>query len=243
MVGIWEPRAGILFPELAIQTHLELGAKAGATLKFNEPLLRWEAGTDYVRVFTASGVYEAQRLLLSTGAWMSTVLADLALPLTLERQVLFRFKPRAQAEAFHPARCPIHLWEYEPEHYFYGFPDLGDGVKVAFHHQGEVASADTVRREVAEAEVEGMRQLLRRFLPDAEGDLQSATVCVYTNTPDGHFILDYHPRHREVLIASPCSGHGFKFSSAIGECAAALLADQAPLADLSLFKLERFASS
>jgi len=87
-----------------------------------------------------------------------------------------------------------------------------------------------------------MRQLLRRFLPDAEGELQSATVCVYTNTPDEHFILDYHPWHREVVIASPCSGHGFKFSSAIGECAAALLADQAPPADLNLFRLERFAA-
>jgi sarcosine oxidase len=243
MVGVWEPRAGILFPELAIQTHLELAAKAGATLKLNEPLLRWEAGKDHVRVFSASGVYDAQRLLLSTGAWMSTVLADLALPLALERQVLFWFKPRARAEAFHPSRCPIHLWEYEPERYFYGFPDLGDGVKVAFHHQGEVASADTVRREVAEPEIEGMRQLLRRFLPDAEGELESATVCVYTNTPDGHFILDYHPQHREVLIASPCSGHGFKFSSAIGECAAALLDDEAPPADLSLFNLKRFARS
>ncbi len=88
-----------------------------------------------------------------------------------------------------------------------------------------------------------MRELLRRFLPDAEGRLKSTAVCVYTNTPDEHFILDRHPAHRQVVIASPCSGHGFKFSSAIGEIAAALLNDQPVPFDLSLFAMKRFGSA
>ena len=240
MTAVWEPRAGILFPERIIQTHLELAAQNGAALRFNDPALRWEPRGDGVRVFTATHAYDARRLLLSAGAWMSSLVPDLKLPLTVERQVLFWFEPSAQAELFQPARCPVHLWEYATHQFFYGFPDLGDGVKVALHHQGEITSPDLVRREVGEKEIAAMRKLLRRFVPHAEGRLKSTAVCVYTNTPDEHFILDHHPVHRQVLITSPCSGHGFKFSSVVGELAATLLEDQTPPFDLSLFALGRF---
>ena len=240
MMGVWEPRAGILFPELAIQTHLELASNLGATLQFNEPVLGWEPHGGGVRVITAARPYTAARLLLSTGAWMSGLVDDLKLPLVIERQVLFWFEPRSGPEQFQPERCPVHLWEYAPERFFYGFPDLGHGVKVALHHQGQHTAPDSVCREVDNQEVEAMRQVLRRFVPNADGPLKSATVCMYTNTPDGHFILDWHPSHRSVLIASPCSGHGFKFSAVIGEIAAALLNDQQPAFDLSLFRLDRF---
>jgi sarcosine oxidase len=240
MVGVWEHRAGILFPELGIRIHLELAAKNGAVLRFDDPVLRWEADEHEVRVVTRDAVYTASRLLLSGGAWLSSLAPDLGLPLSIERQVLFWFKPLSQPEQFEPQRCPIHIWEYEPGHYFYGLPDLGDGVKVALHHQGENTQPDTIRRDVDTEETEAMRDLLRRFLPRANGPLKSAVVCMYTNTPDQHFILDYHPVHRHVLIASPCSGHGFKFSPVIGEIAAALLNDQESPFDLSLFKLARF---
>ena len=144
---------------------------------------------------------------------------------------------------FQPQQCPIHLWEYAPNKFFYGFPDLGDGIKVAIHHQGESTPPDNVRREVEAQEIEAMRDLLRRFLPAAEGRLKSTAVCLYTNTPDEHFILDYHPIHHQVLLASPCSGHGFKFSPVIGELAASLLNEQSPPFDLTLFKLARFATA
>jgi sarcosine oxidase len=103
--------------------------------------------------------------------------------------------------------------------------------------------SDDVRREVDSRETENIRELLQRFLPGAAGNLKSTAVCVYTNTPDEHFVLDHHPLHRQVLIASPCSGHGFKFSSAIGEIAATLLNDQTVPFDLSLFALGRFGAS
>ncbi len=239
MVGVWETRAGVLFPELAIRTHLELAAKHGAVLQFGDPVLRWQANQDGVSVFTANATYTARQLLLSAGGWVSSLVPDLRLPLSVERQVLFWFEPCSQPEQFQPQRCPVHIWEYEPGHHFYGLPDLGDGVKVALHHQGETAQPDTIRREVDDREIEAMRNILRRFLPQANGPLKSAVVCMYTNTPDEHFILDYHPVHRQVLIASPCSGHGFKFSPVIGEIAATLLNDRVPLFDLSLFKLDR----
>jgi sarcosine oxidase len=243
MIAVWEPRAGILFPELVIQTHLELATRASAALRFNDPVLRWEPHGDGVRVITATHAYTARRLLLTAGAWMTTLVPELDLPLVVERQLLFWFEPRAHPELFGPSRCPIYIWEYAPHRFFYGFPDLGDGVKVALHHEGEHAQPDALRREASADEVETMRSVLRRFLPAAEGRLRSTVVCMYTNTPDQHFVLDRHPVHRQVLIASPCSGHGFKFSSVIGEMAAVLLDDQTPPFDLSLFTLGRFAAS
>ncbi len=244
MVAVWEPRAGILFPELAVQTHLEQAVKRGASLRFNEPVLRWEPEGEGVRVFTATVTYSARRLLLSAGAWLGALLgASADLPLSAERQVLLWFEPRSQAEQFQPENCPIYIWEYAPHRFFYGFPDLGDGVKVAVHHEGQLTEPEKIPREVNEDEIQTMRSLLRRFLPPADGVLKSTVVCIYTNTPDEHFILDYHPAHPQVLVASPCSGHGFKFSSVIGELAAILLANQKPSFDLSLFRINRFARS
>jgi sarcosine oxidase len=239
MVGVWEPRAGILFPELAVQTHLEMAAKRGATLRFHEPVMKWEPDGKGVRVITATGTCRAERLLLSAGAWINSLLPDLSLPLHVERQVLYWFEPRADADPFQPDRCPISIWEYAPHQFFYTFPNLGDGVKVALHHRGETTTADTVRREVSAEEVQTMRKLLRRFLPGADGALRSTAVCVYTNTPDEHFLLDTHPEHPAVFIASPCSGHGFKFASVIGEIAAARLENQPVPFDLSLFQGQR----
>jgi sarcosine oxidase len=240
MVGLWEPRAGILFPEQAVETHLELAAKAGAELHYNEPMLRWEPDGRGVRVFTAKESFRAKKLLLSTGAWMGSSVPGIKLPLQVERQVMFWFEPRRQPDRFAPEHCPIHIWEYEPVRFFYGFPDLGDGVKTAVHHQGEATAPETVRREADEHDIGAMRSLLRRFMPAADGNLKSSAVCLYTNTPDEHFILDWHPEFPQVLIASPCSGHGFKFSSVIGELAAMLLDDQRPPFDLGLFKIGRF---
>jgi sarcosine oxidase len=238
MIGVWEPRAGILFPEQAVQTHLELAARRGAVLRYNEPVLTWDMEGDHVKVVTGAATYVAARLLLSGGAWMSSLLPGLCLPLVVERQVLCWFEPRSRNALF--KRCPIYLCEYGPQQFFYGFPDLGDGVKAAIHHQGEITDPQTVRREANEADIDAVRALLNRFVPDAAGRLRSATVCLYTNTPDEHFILGQHPRYSQVIIASPCSGHGFKFSSVIGEVAATWLNGGVPLFDLCLFEPGRF---
>ncbi len=241
LVAVWEPRAGILFPELAIQTHLDLATEAGATLRFDEQVVQWKPDAKGVRVVTTGGSYRAQRLLLAAGAWLSTLLADLPLPLSVERQVLFWFEPSSRAELFEPGKLPIFIWEHAPSRFFYGFPDLGDGIKAAIHHEGEMTEPDLLRREAADAEAEAVRGLLARFLPNAAGVLKSAGVCMYTNTPDTHFILGCHPAWPQVVIASPCSGHGFKFSPVIGELATLLLEGQSPAFDLSLFAPERFA--
>jgi sarcosine oxidase len=240
LVAVWEPRAGILFPERAIQAQLELAERAGAALQFDEPVLRWEPDGGGVRVSTASHRYGAKRLLLSPGGWMSSLLPNLPLPLKVERQVQCWFAPVSHPQLFEPAHCPIFIWEYAPGRFFYGFPDLGDGVKAAIHHEGEITQPELLRRQAQAEDIAPLQALLTRFLPGAGGELRSSVVCMYTNTPDGHFILGYHPDCAQVLIASPCSGHGFKFSPVIGELAALLLDGQPPAFDLSLFAPDRF---
>jgi len=236
IIAVWEPRAGILFPESCVEAHLALARQQGASLRFEEPVLRWEPNSKGARVITGQGEYQAERLILTAGSWINSLLPDLKLPFTVERQVQFWFEPKSNPAQFHPNRCPIHIWEHEPTKFFYGFPDLGNGVKVARHHEGDTTNPDSINREVTAQEIEAMRRLVRKFLPDADGPLRSSTVCMYTNTPDEHFFFDAHPNFPQVLIASPCSGHGFKFSSVIGEILAELLTEGKSRFDLSLFR-------
>lgn len=241
-VAIWEPRAGILDPESAIKAHLALAREQGAELRFGEPVESWtERPGGLVRVRTARGTCDAAWLVIASGAWATQLLPELALPLVVERNVVHWFEPSASTAHFGPGSLPIFIHEYEPGRVWYGFPDLGDGVKLALHHQGEATTADTVRRSVSREEVERVRALADRFLPGVAGRALQSMVCLYTNTPDGHFILDTHPEHRGVIVASPCSGHGFKFSSAIGEVIADLVLEGRSRFNLRPFRLrERF---
>jgi sarcosine oxidase len=236
MMAVWEPRAGILFPERCIAAHLSLAARAGAQIQCEEMITQWTPDGEGVRVQTTKGEYLADWLLLCSGSWLQTLLPGWKIPVQIERQVLYWFTPHGAAKHFAPEACPVHLWQFDEQHFFYGFPDLGDGVKVAAHHDGEWTMPDQVRRDVTPQEIDGMRRIVRRFLPQADGPLASSTVCLYTNTPDGHFWLDRHPQHPRVVIASPCSGHGFKFSSAIGEVLAHQVTRGHSDFDLRLFR-------
>lgn len=220
MIGVVEPRAGVLFAERCVRAQVSLAQAAGAEVHATEPVLRWEARGDGVRVFTAAGPYDARWLVVCAGAWVGTLFPDLELPFTVERQTLYWFDPAAPFDAFDPRHCPIHLWQFDDGQFFYGFPDLGNGVKVARHHHGVSVAIDQVRREVSAAEIADIRGLVRRFVPRADGTLRKAAVCLYTNTPDEHFWIDAHAAHPHVLIVSPCSGHGFKFAPVIGEIVA-----------------------
>ncbi len=238
-IAVWEPRAGVLFPEDCIAAQLERARKHGAELRLGEEVAIWEAGRDGVAVTTTRDRLSAGRLLLASGAWLGSLVPELAPLLTVTRQPLFWFEPAAHPERFAPERFPVFIWEDEPGRFIYGFPELGDGVKVARHQEGEPTDPDRVRREVAESEIATMRAVLERCIPDGAGRFREAAVCMYTNTPDQHFIVDRHPAHRQVVIASPCSGHGFKFASALGEVLADLCTDVTPKFELELFKLGR----
>jgi sarcosine oxidase len=242
MTAVLEPRAGILFPEKCIAAHLQLAAKFGAHMRTNEKLHQWSNDPTGVLLHTAHGTYHAGKLILTSGAWVAVLLPELRRLFQIERQVLLWFKSLVP-DLFSPDSFPIHLWEYETDKMFYGFPDLGSGVKVAFHHQGELTNAVAADRNIRPSDIAQMRALLGRYLPEAKGTFLRGTVCLYTNTPDGHFIIDRLENSPSVILASPCSGHGFKFASAIGETLADLAMDRSPVADLSLFALNRFAKA
>jgi len=242
-VAVREPRAGVLFPEACIAAQLERARRHGAEIRCDEPAIAWAAEGDGVEVRTARGRYHASSLVLCAGAWLARLVPELGLPLAVTRQALFWFEPAAHPERFAPERFPIFIWEDEPGRFLYGFPDLGDGIKIARHQEGEAADPDRVRRDVAAGEIEAIRAALSRCIPDAVGRLRETAVCLYTNTPDQHFVVDLHPEHPQVVIASPCSGHGFKFASALGEVLADLATGGAPEFDLGLFRLRRLRAS
>lgn len=242
LVAVLDPHAGYLDPEACNSAHIGLARRAGAEAHFEEPVVQWTPDGDGVQVTTHKGSYRAARLLLSGGAWNSELLRDLALPLTVERQVAFWLEPDESSASFDKSRFPIYAYEFTPGLICYGFPRLPRGVKASIMHGGEIVSSpEEVRRTADESDIEPVRDALRAILPTlAKAPLTESSVCLFTNTPDHDFIVDFHPRYPQVLISSPCSGHGFKFASALGELHADLLTTGKARYDISAFRLRRF---
>lgn len=236
--GVFERQAGWLAPERCIETHLRLAEQRGATLRFDEPIDRWESTSDGVRVTTPTGSFEARQLVIAAGAWESQLAPALASELSVERSVLFWFEPTAERDAF--ARLPVYIVQ-DTDRIFYGFPYIeGQGVKVAGLHFGDKTDPDTVDRTASAGDEERVRAWLRRRMPLANGERRDAKVCMYTNTPDANFIVDRLADHPNVVVASACSGHGFKFSSVIGEIVADLVLDGETDSPIAFLALERF---
>lgn len=235
-VGVLEPGGGWLDPERCVAACLGYAAQHGVDLRFDEPIERWEPDGDGVAVTTARGRYRSGRLLLCAGPWMPGLLGTVGATLWVERQVQHWFVPARAAAAF--ARMPTFIWQ-TPSTVFYALPPAGGTSKVAVHHDGEPTTPETVRRAVSDDEIEATRVLLRRHVPALVGEHRRATVCLYTNSADGDFVIDWHPSHRTVLIASPCSGFGFKFASAIGEILADQLTGGTSWYDLAPFQIGR----
>jgi sarcosine oxidase len=246
-VGVFEPRAGVLFPERCIAAHLRLAEAAGADLRFDQPVRAWAPldGGEAVEVETDAGRYRAGRVVVTAGAWLGKVLSDLRLPLRPERNVVVWLSPRETPDLFESDRFPIFMWDlggnraaphetpsrpsegYDADRLegeiFYGLPHLErPGVKVGRHHSGDWCDPDTVSRAVRPEDAAPVRGFVARAIPALDGPVADAVACLYTNTPDGHFVVDRHPHLPAVLFAGGTSGHGFKFSSVIGEILADL---------------------
>ncbi|MGA0920149.1 MAG: N-methyl-L-tryptophan oxidase [Gemmatimonadaceae bacterium] len=250
-VGVLEHRAGWLDPEACLTAALQVAVRHGARVRTHEQVLRIAPGSDGVRVTTDAATYDAARVVVSAGMWMGELVPTLGVPLSVQRHVLYWFMPAGSGSrasigpsrpgsAFDPAHFPVFLGEVAPDQLWYGFPDVGAGVKVAMHHQGATCTPGTVDRVVQAGEVTAMRDRLAQWLPPANGRLQRTAVCTYTNTPDGHFLIDTHPESDRCWIVSPCSGHGFKFASAIGARVAAVVAGEASPPFPALFRRDRF---
>jgi sarcosine oxidase len=236
-IGLWEARAGFLAPEVAVTAHLEYAVGHGAQVRTDSEILGWTAGTDGVQIETAGGTHSAGVLVLSVGAWISQLLGRVGQVFEVERQLSHWFTPRVDT-----SNWPVTLWEHRPGGLVYSIPERKDRVKAGVHHEGDIVDPDRVNRVVSPVEDNTIRTLIQHFQPGAAGALAGSAVCLYTNTPDSHFVLDWHPDHPNVLIVSPCSGHGFKFASVIGEIVADLVTGRAPGFDLTPFALARFAA-
>ncbi|MBA2512027.1 MAG: N-methyl-L-tryptophan oxidase [Rubrobacteraceae bacterium] len=224
-IALFEKRAGFVRPEATVKAHLGRAAALGADLRFGEPVVSWEVTEWGVRVRTQNGLYEAERLVVAAGAWAGELLSDLGLPLEVTRQILFWFRPRGGTAAFAPDRLPIWIFEPDDGNMFYSFPaiDGADTVKAAFFRaDGTPADPDTIDREVHANEVDFIRRYLERHVPSMNGEFVRAKTCMYTNTPDQHFVISTHPDHPQVAVAAGFSGHGYKFCSVVGEILADL---------------------
>ncbi|MFL5105854.1 MAG: N-methyl-L-tryptophan oxidase [Xanthobacteraceae bacterium] len=235
-LGVLQPDGGILSLEPAILAHLSLAQAAGAELRTRENvriIAPWAGG---VRIGTDRGDLEAGAAIVAAGPWMKKLLPDLRAPLRVTRQVMAWFEP-LEAALFTPDRFPVFLLE-SPHGVHYGFPLDDTGVKVAKHHHGdETVDPDTCDPQISNADEVIIRSSLAEYLPAANGPLKAAQTCLYTMAPDGDFVID---SLGPIVVASACSGHGFKFAPVVGEIVADLATTGATCHDISRFRLDRF---
>ncbi len=243
--AVYEARAGFLRPEAAVRAHLQQASRCGAELHFEEKAVKWEADSSGsgVRVITSAGAYEADRLIIAPGAWAPDILADLKIPFDIRRHVMCWFDASDRADLFLPQRFPVYIWDVDGTDVFYGFPatdGIESGVKAAMHTGGRHCTAETIDRLVQPSDVEELRAHLARFIPALNGPLLKAATCMYALTPDEHFVLSLHPLHSQIAVAAGFSGHGFKFTSVIGEVLAELVTTGATRYPIALFSPARF---
>ncbi|HEY8773706.1 MAG TPA: N-methyl-L-tryptophan oxidase [Gaiellaceae bacterium] len=238
-LALFQPDGGFLLPERCIVAHVELAQALGAVVQARERVLSWEPTDDGVRVTSDRGVYEAERLVLTTGAWLGELAG---LPVVAERQVLAWLQP-LQPRLFAPERFPVFNLMVEEGRY-YGFPVFGiPGFKFGrYHHLEEHGDPDALDREPRREDEEVLRAFASRYFPEGAGPTLTLKACLFENTPDEHFLLGLHPEHDQVVVAGGGSGHGFKFASVIGEIAAELALGEAPKLDIGLLRPQRFAS-
>jgi len=241
---VWQPDGGFLLAERTIVAHVNGALRHGAELRFREGVTRWEA-TDAggVRVTTERATYEADRLVICAGPWAGRVvprLAELAKP---ERQVLAWLQP-TRPELFVPERFPVFILDVA-EGSFYGFP-IHDvpGFKFGwYHHFGEPIDPDDPDRSASERDETALRAFAERYFPEGAGPTVMLKACIFTNSPDEHFVIDRLPDAPQVSVAAGFSGHGYKFCSVVGEIMADLAMHDGTGHDIGLFRLDRFGSA
>jgi sarcosine oxidase len=239
-IGVLQPEAGILAAEPAVLAQIALAQAAGADVRANERVLAIEPTSAGVRIVTERGGVDAGQAIVAAGAWLPRLLPEFPVPLRATRQVIGWFEP-SDATIFSRDRCPIFMID-TTDGIFYGFP-CGEkpGIKFAKHHHAdETVDPAAQTRPIDDGDEALLRKALGAYLPSLNGRLVSSQTCLYTMTPDGDFVLDRLPRAPQIIAASPCSGHGFKFAPVIGEILADLATAGTTRHDISRFRLARF---
>ena len=244
-LGYYEPGAGFLHPEACIAAQLQRAKSLGAEVRTGESVLRFETSGNRVAVHTDRQSVLADKLIICAGAWLPELLGPrYAAPFRILRQVLFWFAVD-DVGPYLPENCPVYIWELQGSaQAIYGFPAIAGpegGIKVATQQYEKVTTPDSIDRNVSAAEISAMyRNNVAPFLTAVREHCLKTVTCLYTQTPDSGFVICPHPEFDRMIIASPCSGHGFKHSAAIGEALAELAIDGNTRFDLSHFSLSRF---
>lgn len=239
LTAVFEPTAGFLNVEACVAAHLAAAQRDGAELAVNTLVQGWSSEGDGIVVKTDRGEFLTQRLVITAGPWATQLLAGLGVPLTVMRKSLFWFGVNAE---HHVPALPTFLFEL-PQGVIYGFPAIDDrGLKVAEHTGGQiVADPLIVNRDVEPSDETTLREFLSAHLPGVSSTRTDHAVCMYTMSPDEHFIVDRHPADRRIVFAAGLSGHGFKFTSALGEVLADWTMDSEAHVPISFLSLSRFA--
>jgi sarcosine oxidase len=239
-VAVYEPGAGYLAPEAGVAALRRLATGAGARLRFSEPVVHWQADGDGVVIATVLETLRAERLVLAVGAWAPELLGDIGVPLQAQRRINVHFEPRIP-ERFSIGALPVFNLVV-PEGQYYGFPLMpGAGVKLGRHDGDAPCTPRTIDRVVTDAEAAEMRAVLDAYLPGSAGVELRRVTCLYTMSPDGHFVLDHHPGLPQVALFAGCSGHAFKFAPVVGEVLADLALDGRTDLDVGFLSAGRFA--
>lgn len=240
-VGCFEPTSGVLFSENCIRTYRDGALKYGATLIPNTPVQDIEVHENFVSVHTKDESYTASKLILSAGAWSGELLSKLGIHVALQptRQTFGFFE--AEQELFDSEQFPIFLTQ-TPNGTYYGFPSIkGSGLKAGRHDIGQDIPPDYAENQYGmypEDEAH-TRTFLDTYMPKASGKLMNGMTCIYTRTPDEHFIIDLHPKYDHIAIATGFSGHGFKFASGVGEILCELVTHGKTTYNISSFSIKR----
>ena len=240
MVGAYEPAAGYLRVEACVLAHLAAAQRQGAEFQTGVAVTSWQSDGAAVTVATDQGEFRAATLVITAGPWAPQVLADLGIHLEVRRKHLYWLS--ASDAALDQSRCPTFLYEM-PQGVFYGFPAIDSlGVKVAEHSGGEIVGdplADP--RQLDQRDLSRVTEFLEQCLPTVTGPLTRHAVCFYTMSPDEHFLVDRHPQSERVVFAAGLSGHGFKFTSVLGEALAELALDGRTSLPVGFLSCQRFA--
>ena len=240
---LYQPEGGFLLPERCNLAHINGALAAGAQVGYREPVLEWGVTAGHCWVRTSRGQYEAGRLVIAAGAWASKLVPELAALAVPERQVL-AWLQTTRPERFTPDVFPVFYIELEEGRY-YGFPSfLVPGFKFGrYHHRQERVDPDRMNREPDPEDERLLRTFAERYFPDAAGPTLMLKTCLFTNSPDEHFILDLHPNNPEVALAAGFSGHGYKFCSVVGEIMADLVQNGETEHNIGFLGLKRFAGA
>jgi N-methyl-L-tryptophan oxidase len=239
-VGMYEPKAGYLHSEKCVASYRKLAIAAGAKLLTDTPVQRVEAGKEGVTIHTKDGVYHADKALLSAGAWFQSLEPFVSIPIRPVRKSFGWFQ--TGPSLFDPEHFPGFTL-HGAEGGYYGFPNIDSaGLKIGRHDTGlewkPGESFEPFGRYVEDER--DLRHVLESYMPQAAGKLIRGSVCKYEISPDEHFIIDYHPAYPNIIIAGGFSGHGFKFSSVVGEMVADLIRKNHTDFDIRPFALSRF---